>query len=50
LPVPSWLFFLWGIAKEDYYDDDDVPRVISEMNLDAWINDKKDLDQLAEIA
>ena len=28
-------FFMWGIAKGDYLDEDEEPHVIGEMNLNA---------------
>ena len=45
-------FFLWGIPKEDYYDEGDEPLVIGEMDRDADFNsegsdDLGDLDRLA---
>jgi hypothetical protein len=33
-------FFLWGIAKEDYIEEGDVPRVFGVMDRDAWLNEK----------
>jgi hypothetical protein len=43
-------FFLWGIAKEDYMDESDEPQIIGEMDLDAWIHDTKDLEDLKALA
>jgi hypothetical protein len=28
-------FFLWGFPKESYFDGDDIPRVIGEMDRDT---------------
>jgi nitrogen fixation-related uncharacterized protein len=43
-------FFLWGIPKESYLDEDEEPRIIGEMDRDVYVKDQDDLAGLDRIA
>jgi hypothetical protein len=47
----QWVtFYLWGIPKEAYLDDDEEPRIIGEMDRHVITNDLDDLADLSRIA
>lgn len=43
-------FYLWGIPKEAYLDEDEEPRIVGEMDRDVIVDDPDDLSDLGRIA